>query len=580
MKKILILLILLVLMPIGINVFAIPTLTYYELTFVNGYKYDHNGKYVATPNWASTHKEFVLDDFIIVDNVNYYFIEMHFWNKNNQYIGYVSTEESNYTDSHFIEQNTDLEIPVPAGARLFAITTPLFEAYTTTLPEFPSKYHVAIFGSTALGEIDIADRIPTNLIIAGEYGLPPDPTHLYYQQIRTTTKVYSDASYGSTSTALNNHTLREVFEGGNLVPNYDMETTSGWSSYGGTISSLNGIITINTISTQAIVQLYRSIDYTVPINTKLYARNRMKTDTVITNFSLRLENVVTGSSQYTTISNPIINEWYEISNIYTTTVNGKPLINSNFNIGGLFSGLLLDVDYYYLIDLNSFGIEDLTVAQMDSWFTIFNGSYTEYLYDITDLDNNYTYYSPIYDLNFSFMTPEEVLATIDAQIDNNWKYWVASQYLEQPLSVIVPLFDTWENYYIPLKNYYRYASGNEAPTFTVFDNTLLYSLVEIAEPDTRTILDKIEDYLGEVGGDSPFIKTLISIVIIILIVVLLSLLHAPSSIILISGIMVFLLFALFGWIPVWLTMVLGMLSFVLAWLQLKSLASGSGGDSE
>jgi hypothetical protein len=179
MKKVLILLILLVLMPIGINVFAIPTLTYYELTFVNGYKYDHNGNYVATPNWASTHKEFVLDDFIIVDNVNYYFIEMHFWNKNNQYIGYVSTEESNYTDSHFIEQNTDLEIPVPAGARLFAITTPLLEAYTTSLPEFPGKYHVAIFGSTTLGEIDVADRIPTNLIIAGEYGLPPDPTHLY-----------------------------------------------------------------------------------------------------------------------------------------------------------------------------------------------------------------------------------------------------------------------------------------------------------------------------------------------------------------------------------------------------------------
>lgn len=190
---------------------------------------------------------------------------------------------------------------------------------------------------------------------------------------------------------LNNHSLRDVFEDGNLVPNYDMQTTSGWIVLGGTATSLNGIITINTNSTQSTVQLYRLINYTVPINTKLYARNRLKTNTVISNFSLRLENVVELVYQFTTITNPIINEWYEISNIYTTTVSAKPLVNSHFVIGGLLSGLLLDVDYYYLIDLTSLGIDDLTVSQMDYYYNLYVDNLNREMqmnYEVNELDIN------------------------------------------------------------------------------------------------------------------------------------------------------------------------------------------------
>lgn len=190
---------------------------------------------------------------------------------------------------------------------------------------------------------------------------------------------------------LNNHSLSEVFDGGNIVPNYDMETTLGWIAYGGTQTSLNGIITINTNSTQEIVQHYRTIDYTVSINTKLYARNRIKTNTNIPYFSLRLENVVTDYSQQTIITNPIINKWYEISNIYTATVNAKPLVNSNFNIGGLSSGLLFDVDYYYLIDLTTLGIDNLTNEQMDDYYEQYienknNSPHERYEVTVNDLD--------------------------------------------------------------------------------------------------------------------------------------------------------------------------------------------------
>ena len=171
--------------------------------------------------------------------------------------------------------------------------------------------------------------------------------------------------------ALKNHSLREVFEDAQMVNNYQMITTTGWSVVGGTITSNGEYITITTNGSGALIQLFRNGNNTVNINDKLYAKNKLRTNTNITNLSLRLETVVSGGFQYKIISYPLINQWYEISNVYTVTTGGIPLINNNFNLGASISGILLDVDFYSLINLTLLGIDTLTVSQMDYWYNVF-----------------------------------------------------------------------------------------------------------------------------------------------------------------------------------------------------------------
>jgi hypothetical protein len=114
--------------------------------------------------------------------------------------------------------------------------------------------------------------------------------------------------------------------------------------------------------------------------------------------------------------------------------------------------------------------------------------------------------------------------------------------------------------------------------FTTFDNTIAYADVDIPEPDERTVIEKINDYFTDLGAGAAYIKTIVAIVIMVVFVVALAIIKAPRPIILLTGVLLFVLFSVFGWLPAWLIILVAIIIFFVAFFQFKAMTGGGGGE--
>jgi hypothetical protein len=202
------------------------------------------------------------------------------------------------------------------------------------------------------------------------------------------TLTYNLTTTDSTYTDLNGHTLQEVFE----------DILTDWNT-----QLPNGIYTYQQRLDGGAYVLDRYVqEYTLQASDIAFITDRTSFTQAYTNVSFKDYNALIDALQ----GNILVYGWTEqafittgdyIANTFSGSVNQRvyfnvPLGTTLQQAKDLLSGT--KIWYELATPVLNVWSSALTVEQMDDWFTIFSGSYTEYLYDITDLDNNYTYYSP------------------------------------------------------------------------------------------------------------------------------------------------------------------------------------------
>lgn len=178
---------------------------------------------------------------------------------------------------------------------------------------------------------------------------------------------------------LNNHTLREVFDGGNLITNGNFDTNvTGWLGQGGTNSWLSGGFLQSLGSgTVSFVLVYRD-NGVVPLSTdNIYQVHRFRVrDSLVTNIKIVYDGSTGGTDKIVyTLNSPLQNEWYNISvkNTFPSDATGlnRTKIERNYLNTINANGSIMEIDYVFSINMTSLGISSLTVAQMDYWFNIY-----------------------------------------------------------------------------------------------------------------------------------------------------------------------------------------------------------------
>ena len=189
---------------------------------------------------------------------------------------------------------------------------------------------------------------------------------------------------------LNNHTLREVFEDGNLFVNGDFSNgTTGWQVINGslTIVQPNGNFYSNgtspldirkTISLENNNDYYFVNNYSSATNANNLGAQILMGDQFIYNSTLSEMpyNII-----FTTTSAHTQARWL----IYGELVNGD-----RFSLGSL-----------YLISQTTLGISSLTVAQMDTYFQMYQDNISGN--DVTYTQNEMTITDLTYIIGFGFI---------------------------------------------------------------------------------------------------------------------------------------------------------------------------------
>ena len=163
-----------------------------------------------------------------------------------------------------------------------------------------------------------------------------------------TTKAVAEMLLNLPIAELNNHTLREVFEGGNLVVNGDFSNgTTNWELGNGWTLN-NEIIDVNSDATY--LTQYNVFDN---INNDKYY------------ISFNISNYVSGSLLH-------LNAHFNDQRIYSGNGYKSSIIIPKTTIFYNYADLLIaSVDDFKVINMDTLGISSLTVTQMDYWFNVY-----------------------------------------------------------------------------------------------------------------------------------------------------------------------------------------------------------------
>jgi hypothetical protein len=183
---------------------------------------------------------------------------------------------------------------------------------------------------------------------------------------------------------LNNHTLREVFEGGNIITNSLFNDFTGWtlsSNLTETIESGRAKLLVFNVSVGNMF-----ISNTQPIlNNQYYYR--LDVEPIVT--------VVSGTNTFgvrigANVGFTLENNVYKKYSGFITALDTNA-VRLQF-LGTATLGDIVYVDNYYVIDRTTLGISALTVEQMDYWFSVYQDNigaddvtYTVNEHDMTDL---------------------------------------------------------------------------------------------------------------------------------------------------------------------------------------------------
>ena len=279
---------------------------------------------------------------------------------------------------------------------------------------------------------------------------------------------------------------------------------------------------------------------------------------------------------------------------YNTTLDVPSVSSSNWGIYSLayvlenassYTGTLTD-----LADANTFHWQDL---QTDYSITLSNADRAYYwqLYEdaVAEVDRaewyykqgvtsaNYAYYRNLYEdalleeprwewyrdmgvTSSNYVYYEDLYQQAVSEVPNRWEW-----YSDKGITALN--FNTYYAIYLALIE--NYGSGI---AFATFDGlTVSYDREDVEPYVPPTLLEGIEDYIDAWGlGDFPYI--FISVVLMALVALLFGILRAPMVITLVIEGIMFLMFSVFGWFPIWLVILMIIVLFAV----LVKLLKGGG----
>jgi len=169
-------------------------------------------------------------------------------------------------------------------------------------------------------------------------------------------------------------TLTQLFDTLNTDANFS-EGTSGWTAHGSsTYSVSNGNMFVTANGTQVYGWLYKNGS---AANGRTYYINLRAR---VTNpDALNISYWVSGFQVIQ--ANPVQNQWYSFSNVYTHGASGAfTLLEHRYADTATSSGKVMEVDFYYFYDITD-KITTLgytpTKAQLDTWFRDYTQSRTK-----------------------------------------------------------------------------------------------------------------------------------------------------------------------------------------------------------
>lgn len=547
MKKLIIVLLLLFSTIPFVNLRAEVVTASYDLTYTHGYWYDLNdGSYEANPNFSVTNRNKILYGSIILETIDD-FHHLLYFDKNLKMIGYMNTALTEIETALFIDNITSFTPDIPSNAVYFALMGFYPYLNDTPIPEINNFTLGQVFGGT----YDLDD----------------------------TFNVLSSSSFLDLDIAeLNNHTLREVFEGGNLLVNGDFNNTSTWMYVSSTGSISSGIASLTATSTNG--RLRQTITRT--INEKYYIVSNFKSNSNLVGISSQ-----TGVQKFHSGSNLFETNSFVLTSTSTTAWELAIQDNRTSNWS------TIEVNYFYTYNMTSLGISSLTVAQMDYWFNVYqsiktgntqfptgyvnsgtgyvfySNTTTNVLLTVNVFSNNildYPMYSPIYGETFDELSGTQQSNQLSTWSNNTWQLLDFNDISWTPTQTQLTDFYTLFQNNITFDDFYF-----DDVELTVSQPQVSYTYNR--DVDNRGIVDYINDLLDDIGLGSSMAKFSISLILIVIVMVILWLVKAPSLLIIMGGLLMLIMFIIFGWIPIYIIVIVSAVLFYL-------IATNKGGNQD
>lgn len=436
----------------------------YDLQFINNKKWDiNNGNYVNDTNYMATTRHRIVENDITLNNLNFHHIL--FWS-DNLYLGYYNTTAGGYENSKYLG-DTGVNVTVPVNATWFSLT-----AYKLAPNDLPQT----IFNGDTLNDVFTVD-----------YKTTPIST-------------------------LNNQSLNTVFfTNNNLILNpYFNTNLNSWSITAGVDIWNNGILEFNPTS------MFDSVNqsFTAVINNKYYAGMYGKS-TLSNTYNMTVYKGGPTFDSWISGVSTINNEYSFMSGIGTATqttnrIRVLQLVSTPLNT--------VYVDYFILLDITFLGIDTLSKAQMDSYFTLFQ--------------------SP--NIPLQAFNEYNSLTFTQTQLDDYLAEYTDNQVWVDGISMLL--------FYSMEASYDR----------------------EEVIPDERNFLERLSDWFDDFGLGA-FPKIVISLVVFIAVAVIMYLFKVSMLGILIIEFVFFVMLVVFGFFPVWLVIVV---AIVLLFFIIMALAGG------
>jgi len=294
---------------------------------------------------------------------------------------------------------------------------------------------------------------------------------------------------------------------------------------------------------------------------------------------------------YTEGNNNITPNFIDFDTTYYSKTSYNDLSNNDFNISYygnklyLYSSTLADLDdLYYYLDSNPLGnikfglIDSISDSQALYYWNLYKDAINEvdrweWYSDMGITAENFAYYQnlladaqatePRWEWYKDFgITSSNYLYYLNLLDDANYEIYRWEFFRD--FGITAENFDTHYDMYLMLLN--NYHGGIPFEDF----NDLIVSTdrEEIIPPPSKTWLESIEEYLDNLGL-GVFAYIVISLLIMGLVLIPLALMKASFIVILIVEGLLFTMFSVFGWFPLWLVIIIVIILFVIILLQFR-----------
>ena len=530
MKKLLIFILsFFLIVPIQV-VFALNERIDPEVVIMAGKKYDLlTGKLKDDPSFSTTGRIQIFNG--IIDNdlwVTDTFHHVLFFGKDNSYIGYSNSQYSTVQNSKYIHQDILGTVIIPAGTRSVAFQVslgadaPYYQGHSLNYIFALEEHGITLF----------------NLFNNADF-LEEELTHLNDQSLEDVFELLTSYS------EVQNYTYTVVTDGFKGTPVVDNQ---------------NSLIISNNFNITDEDVFYLSL--------KNYGASATLQSA---NIYLRKAGLAYGIYNYN-INNIQTDKKTEI--VATETVNDAHLAFR------LLQPLIMQ-DYFYkdiiFVNKTANGILSVSNDNLDTYYQLYRASkgLTHTLTpNVYELGTQKFYVNDEIIINLTPIFESWVIPSFEEfeQWRTGFSYpssfttyevfnpYILYDFYDVNYTTVKTWFDAWQ---VVLNDYPIGLSQNS------LDLIQPYYFRPAVDTTPTPITEGIDDYLETLSINTPFAKTIMAIAFIVLAVVGLALIRTPKPIYLVVGSALYLVFTLMEWLPIWILVIIGVLTFAILFLSFR-----------